>query len=342
MSKVKPFSGVDDRVSLADVIPLSTPFTLGISPSNACNFRCNYCVQSLDTEFLRDKYDFKRQVMSMDTFQEVVSQAACFPEKIKLLTFMGQGEPLLNPSLSKMISLAKKEAFAQRIDVVTNASLLTSERIIELIDSGLDVLRVSLQGLTSRKYKEVSGVDIDMEMFISNLAYFYEKGKGKCQLYVKILNASLEPGEDVTFYNLFDKISDRMFIEQIKPVYDGVDYSSYNYTLDTDRRGAEHSRRAVCPQPFFTLSVWPDGSVIPCSAIHKVCCLGNVHTGHLRNMWHSIMLKDFQTMQLKKKRHLHAQCGVCCAPDDCAHPEDDLDNAADTILNWSHYAEYIS
>ena len=47
MAERKPFSGVDDRVKLAEVIPLETPFTLNIFPSNICNFKCKYCEHSL-------------------------------------------------------------------------------------------------------------------------------------------------------------------------------------------------------------------------------------------------------------------------------------------------------
>ena len=52
MSVIKPFTGVDDRLKLSQVIPLDTPFTLNIYPSNACNFKCIYCVQSLDKKLL--------------------------------------------------------------------------------------------------------------------------------------------------------------------------------------------------------------------------------------------------------------------------------------------------
>jgi len=42
-SEIKPISGIDDRIKLSEKIPLKTPFTLNIFPTNACNFRCSYC-----------------------------------------------------------------------------------------------------------------------------------------------------------------------------------------------------------------------------------------------------------------------------------------------------------
>jgi len=333
MSEIKPFSGVGDRVILSNAIPLDTPFTIGVSPSNACNFKCNYCVQSLDNIILKEKYEFKKEIMKYDTFEKILLQLKQFPKKIKLLTFMGQGEPLLNKELPKMIKIAKCLDVAERIDVVTNASLLIPSKSIELIESGLNVLRISLQGITSKKYKDISNIDLDFAELVNNIKYFDNISKGKCKVYVKIMNVSLIKNEEKDFYDIFNNITDRMFIEQIKPVYDGVDYNNFEYSLSTDRRGLEHEKRYVCSQPFFTLSIWPNGEVIPCSAIHKVCSLGNVNESSLLNMWNSKKLKNFQIMQLKKLRHNHPQCKVCVAPDDCLHPEDVLDLKSKDLLN---------
>ena len=33
----------DDRSDLGKAIPLKTPYLLFIDPSNACNFKCNFC-----------------------------------------------------------------------------------------------------------------------------------------------------------------------------------------------------------------------------------------------------------------------------------------------------------
>ena len=333
MSVIKPFTGVDNRVKLAHVIPLSTPFTLNIYPSNACNFKCVYCVHSLAQDILASKYGFKHEIMTMSTYQIGIDQAKKFTGKLKLISFMGQGETLLKKNLAKMIKLTKDSISCERVDIVTNGSLLIKEKSDELIEAGLDVLRISIQGLSSEKYKTVTQTDLDFSEYIRNIEYFYKQSRGKSEIYVKIMNSSLDEGQENLFYEIFDKITDRMFIEQIKPVYDGVDYDQFEISLVTDRRGIEHSKRDVCPQPFYTMSIWPNGDVIPCSAIHKVNCLGNVNSENLVDMWNSKGLKNFQIMQLKKLRNKHKQCGVCCAPDDCAHPEDVLDDDVEKILN---------
>lgn len=331
MAEHKPFTGVDDRVKLSEAVPLEMPFTLNIFPSNICNFRCNYCAQSLGKDYLLKEYDFPQEQMAVEIVDRIVEQSKLFQGKYKLVSFMGHGEPLCNRKLPEMIHKIKQAGIAQRIDVITNASLLTREYADELIDAGLDVLRVSLQGVSAESYRKICGVKIDFEHFIGNLAYFY-KNKRQCQVYVKTVDASLEEGEEARFYELFSPISDRIYIDRIKPVYAGVTYSEKENDLSQDRYGNLHTERFVCPQPFYMMSVWANGDVTPCDALYKACKLGNIQTNTLKEMWDSSEKKAFCRMQLEKKRKEYKACSKCCAPDDVSAKEDILDDDADQLI----------
>lgn len=332
MSEIKPFSGVDDRVSLADAVPLDTPFTLNIFPSNVCNFRCRYCAQSLGSGALRREYGLPPQNMSLELMELVVRQAADFPRPFKLVSMMGHGEPLCNPDLPEMIGMVKRAEIAERVDIITNASLLTPEYSDRLLSAGLDVLRVSLQGLSSEAYWKISHVKLDFETLYQNLTYFY-RNRGGCRLYVKVVDAALEEGEKETFFRRFAPITDRMFIDRIKPVYSGVQYSESERDLGTDRYGNRHGKRLVCPQPFYMLSVWANGDAAPCDALYKACPLGNVTASTLRTMWESAQRKGFCRLQLGGLRENDPACAKCCAPDDVQHESDVLDDRRLELLD---------
>lgn len=332
MAEIKPTSGVDDRVKLADAIPLKTPFTLNIFPSNVCNFKCRYCAQALGRARLAREHGFMAETMSLQTLRLALDQARTFPDRFKLVSLMGHGEPLVHPHLAEMIALIKGSGLAERIDIITNGSLLTREKSRALIDAGLDVIRISLQGLSSAKYREISGVNLNYEEFLDNIAYFHEN-RGLCQVFVKILDVSLAPGEEDQFYRTFHPIADRMYIEKVKPVYDGITYSEKVTEVFTDRYGQTHEKRFACPQPFYMLSLWPNGEVAPCDAIYKANPLGNVNQTALADMWDCKSLWEFQLMQLDGKRFLHPACNKCCAPDDVAHPSDLLDLDATRITD---------
>jgi radical SAM protein with 4Fe4S-binding SPASM domain len=331
MAEKKPFTGVDDRVPLAKAVPLEAPFTLNIFPSNICNFRCNYCAQSLGKDELLQQYRFGQEQMQMEILEQAVKQAKEWGVQFKLVSFMGHGEPLCNRRLPEMIRTVKQAGIAKRVDVITNASLLNKQYSDELLDAGLDVLRVSLQGVTADSYREICGVTIDFERFVKNLTYFY-KNRGSCKVYLKTVDAALKDGEEETFYKLFSPIADRIYIDKVKPVYDGVFYTDSASDLSCDRYGNVHERRLVCPQPFYMMSVWANGDVTPCDALYKACPLGNVMTDTLEQMWKSEAKKQFCRMHLEKKKNTHPACKKCCAPDDVASKEDVLDDAAEELM----------
>ncbi len=120
--------------------------------SNICNFKCRYCAQSLGREYLEREYTFPPENMPLEIMKLVVSQASEFPKRFKLVSMMGHGEPLCNTKLPEMVGMVKESGIAERVDIITNASLLTHEYSDRLLDAGLDVLRVSLQGIDSQAY----------------------------------------------------------------------------------------------------------------------------------------------------------------------------------------------
>lgn len=328
-SEIKPIYGTE-RVKLAEKIPLDTPFSIFVFPTTYCNFNCIYCAHSLGYEKMKEQYNFVPQNMSMETYIKIVEQIKEFPDKIKMLSLTGQGEPLLNKDIPLMVKIAKEAGIAERIEIITNGALLTKDMSDRLIEAGLDTLRVSLQGLTSAKYREICGVSVNFEMFLDNIKYFY-RNKKNTNIFVKIMDVSLDMGEEEKFYQMFSDCSDRMYIEKMLPAYEGVEVTK-NMDVEYDRYGRKHSKRKVCPLPFYMIGIFPDGDVEPCDTIYKPMILGNINQDKLVNMWNGKKLRAFWEMQLKGERYCNKCCSVCCAPDDVAHPEDILDDQAGKIL----------
>lgn len=328
-SEIKPIYGLE-RVILSDVIPLDTPFSVFVFPTTFCNFRCIYCAHSLGTDRMKEQYGLSKETMSMDTYRKVMEQLQGFPRKIKMLSLTGQGEPLLHRDLPVMIKMAKEMQVAERVEFITNGALLTPELSDRLIDSGIDTIRISVQGLTSEKYEEMCGNPVNFDEFVANIAYFYEHKK-HTDLFVKIMDASLSPGEDQEFYKIFGNISDRMYVERLLPAYDGVELTQ-GMNVSYDRYGREAKRRDVCPLPFYMMGVFPNGDVEPCDTIYKPIVLGNVHTKTLTDMWNGEELNQFRLQQLRGERYSNPKCSVCCAPNDVSHPEDVLDSHSQQLI----------
>lgn len=322
MAEIKPLAGME-RHLLKDVIPLRTPYAAYIFPTNLCNFMCNYCGHSMGISAMKEEYDFCAEQMTQDTFRKTIDQLKEFPDKLKVISLTGHGEPLVHKGLEQMIAYAKESGVTERIETISNASLLTKERSFALVEAGLDCIRISLQGLSSEKYESVCKRKVDFEKLVEEIRYFYEHRK-QCQVFVKVMDVALEEGEEEKFYSTFHAISDRMYIEQCRPVYSGVKMTE-QMECKEDRYGREHEARMVCPLCFYMIGVHPNGDVAPCETIYKPITLGNVQTDRIFHMWNGEKNREFQKMQLRKERFQNPGCVRCCAPDDVAHPEDVLD-----------------
>lgn len=329
-SEIKPIYGTE-RVKLAEVVPLAAPYSAFVFPTTYCNFKCAYCGHSLGHAEMKRQYDFQPEHMTMETYEKTIEQLAEFPQKLKLLSLTGQGEPLLNPHIADMVRMAREKGVAERIEIISNASMLRPALADALIEAGLDTLRVSLQGLSSEKYETICKAHVNFGELLENLRYFYAH-RGKTKLFLKVMDVALEEGEDEKFYAIFSDMTDRMYIERMLPAYDGVELTQ-GMEVEYDRYGGKtEGTRKVCPLAFYMLGVFPNGDVEPCDTIYKPIVLGNVHEARILDMWYGEKLREFWRLQLEGRREENRRCAHCCAPNDVAHPEDILDGAAEEIL----------
>ena len=319
------------RHKLSEAIPLDTPYSIQIFPIYACNFKCNYCMQAL--AFKNRPYVSQKKIMSFELYKKCIDDLTKFPRRLKLLHFTGLGEPLMHPRIVDMVKYAKEKNDADTIAIITNASLLTHELSDRLIDAGLDMLRISLQGVNDNKYKEISQVTLNFEQLKENIAYFYMH-KNKAKVYVKIMDCLLEDDDEKIFIEEFKKIADSFSIEHLFPSFQGIDYSSYQRKKGffVTRDGVNVKEIKVCPQPFYTLTLNPDGDVLPCCKVESNIILGNCNRTSMIDLWNSKKLLMFRRQQLKGERASYSACENCMQLLYTVFPEDELDNVTDMLL----------
>ncbi|MCI8881316.1 MAG: radical SAM protein [Clostridiaceae bacterium] len=332
MAEITTRSLKNDRTVLKDVVPIDTPFLLGIFLGDICNFKCKYCIQSAD-EDTEEKKLLVRNFLEWDTFLKIADSAKQFPKKLKTVLLTSIGEPLLHPELISMLTYMHQIDLADAYEIITNASVLTPELGRKLVDAGLTRLCVSLQGLTAQKYKEVCGVEIDYREFYDNLKSFYEYSRGKCKVHVKTVDISLESGEDKRFMEMYKPICDTIYIDKIAPVFKGVDYSDMlqdanPYTEDQYRKHA----RVCCSSIFYTLYTLADGRIAPCCDHPQPLTYGSIHDISLAEAWNSDRRKHFLLQHLSHRRCENGICAQCAAPLVREFDSDKLDGYEEEII----------
>ena len=317
------------RVELHEQLPLATPFSVHIFPSFYCNFKCNYCLHSLSADKLAEM-NFHKQFMNMDIYKKAIDNISEFDSKIKALIFAGHGEPLLNKNIAEMVRYAKEKDIAERIEIVTNGSLLTHEMSDALIDAGLDRLRVSLQGITSKKYKEISDVELDINKLKENLEYFCSHKKNT-EVYVKIMDISMDSEDDFgKFKDMFKNACDISAIEYAIPFVNEIDYSQVGDISEKCKQG-NTGRSQICSMPFYMMVIYPDGSVAPCCSTSLPLTYGNVMQASLKDIWNGKMLNEFLLRQLNGAKNIPV-CKECSVPDFGLQNGDYLDGFKDELM----------
>ncbi len=123
-----------------------SPLFVSVEPANVCQLKCPACPVGLRNTGKPGYRDTER-FMSMDVWHRVLSEIR---GSAWVMQFYFQGEPLLNKELPQMIREAH-EAGLYTI-VSTNAQAMTQEMAQALVESGLDRIIISMDGLTNESY----------------------------------------------------------------------------------------------------------------------------------------------------------------------------------------------
>jgi MoaA/NifB/PqqE/SkfB family radical SAM enzyme len=144
----------EDRSRFAEAPPLCVYFEV----TNRCNLLCETCPRTF--EALEPPAE-----MGWDLFTSIVDQVP----GLKRAVLHGVGEPMMVKNLPRMIRHLKERGVYVLFN--TNGTLLAPRKRRELIDSGLDELRVSLDAAEPASFLQVRGKNF-FNRIVRNLSEF--------------------------------------------------------------------------------------------------------------------------------------------------------------------------
>jgi len=265
------------------------PIILMMEASSRCNLECPMCPRQLK-KTVRWEGD-----MSFDNFKMVIDELG---QTLMFLALWNYGEPLLNNWIIDMIRYAKKKGIG--VALSTNAVLLTKNKTLELIDSGLDLLIVPLDGATKPTY-EMYRKNANFEQTIENIRSFLEerkqRRKGIPLLDLQFLIMKHNEHEILLFENLARRLSVDMFT-----------FKKVVYVKDREKDFLPKDRKFICSYYFrgfnssycnrLSLSsvINSNGDVTPCcSDISFRYVFGNVFSeSRFRDIWNSSAYQSFR------------------------------------------------
>ncbi|MCS7037031.1 MAG: SPASM domain-containing protein [Saprospiraceae bacterium] len=288
------------------------PISISIEPTTACNLRCPECPSGLRA-FSRPtgnvRADFFRRIvdeLSRDTYS---------------LYFYFQGEPYIHPEFFDMVRYAHERGLFTATS--TNGHFLDAERARRTVESGLDRLIVSVDGLTQETYERyrVGGHLARVVQGIRELAYWKRRLRSRRP---HVIVQFLVFRHNESQINAFRRSALGWGANEIRlksaQVYD---YQHGNPLIPEQERYARYVRQpngTWAPRHALANRCWRlwhasvitwDGIVVPCcfdkDAQHR---LGDLKTAPFRDIWHGAAYRQFRQRLLRGRKEIDI-CSNC-------------------------------
>ena len=276
------------------------PLNVDIELSDACNLRCTMCVHGMDG---------LPNVGHMDEglAERLILEASSL--KIPAIKFNWRGEPGLHPKLIDYIRLASSLGFAD-IQINTNLVSFTSQKIHELVNSGIHRIIVSCDGATKETYESIR-IGSSFDRLIANLTLISELKRLGRRRFPKV---RIQFVKQQSNYHEVD-----LFLDKFKVYADDLRIS------EVSNRGADGVvsvgdqiavGRRRCEQPWQRLIISKDGSIHPCcNDWDQLYSIGHVADTSLAKAWNSDKLNDLRDVNLQQTLDSHYMCKNCFVPE---------------------------
>jgi len=272
------------------------PASMSIEPTTSCNLGCPECPSGLK--------QFTRPTGKIDLglHKKLLNQ---IDKSVFYINYYFQGEPFLHPRFLELI----KEAKRSRIYTSTssNVHFVNPKKALEIVDSGLDRLIISIDGLTQKTYEQYR-VNGKLSKVLKASQYLVEakkeRGSSTPHLIFQFLAVKPNEHEIPQVFELASEMSiDEVRIKtaQLYEYKDGnplmpenEEFSRYIKQKDGSYKLKGKPGNHCWRMWSGSVSTW-DGSIVPCcfdkDAKHV---LGSIQHKHFDEIWNASSYRKFR------------------------------------------------
>jgi len=292
------------------VTPL--PRVMRLEASSLCNLKCMYCPTGT-------KYDSARGKMSMEVFGRIVEEIRSY-NKVDVVVLYHGGESFLNKNIFRMIRTLKSIGI-RLVKANTNGMLFNDEMLTEVIDSGLDSITFSIDGLSPQENDRIRrGADYfrianTIKRLIALKREMYSETPE-----IRIANVqvpeeeTIRSGKEVStpqyLLNDFAEFKDEIMFEQYYTYkWPGYECSDEYVVIEPPAAvGFEPSN--YCDHIVQLITFRWNGDVVPCCYdITSEYIIGNIMTESLDEIWNNNRYKELRKSIYE--RNYMPMCNTC-------------------------------
>jgi MoaA/NifB/PqqE/SkfB family radical SAM enzyme len=251
------------------------PKTMVIETQSGCNARCVFCsYPKLRTKLPRGR-------MSAELFEKLAKDCAGRPVERFILCL--DNEPLLDPEIAERFAALRRHCPKAVRNLTTNASLLTPEKVEQLIGSGLVTeLFLSINGDSKEVYEKLMGLPYEQVManvmHLCNFLQAHRAAKRALRVRVNTVRTKLVAPEIAAMRRRWESAG----FEFHEIVLD-----SRGDDLDTQSLAGERMEpNTSCRRLFHTMVItWEGYAVLCCVDYKRAVKLGDVREQPVYEIW---------------------------------------------------------
>jgi len=280
------------------------PVALSIEPTTSCNLRCPQCPSGLRS-FTRDT-----GMLDIDMFEKLVEDN--YQTLLYLLLYF-QGEPYLHPQFYELVKVAAKRDIYTATS--TNAHYLNPENAKKTVESGLDRIIISIDGVTAESYKKYRiGGSLDKVLEgTKNLVAAKKEAKSNTPFIIWQFIVFSHNEHEI---EAVKKMGNAMGVDQVAiktaQVYDETgaqDLLPQNEELNryqsTDNLQLKNPMKDECWKMWHSCVITWDGFVVPCCFDKDASYqLGNIQENSLATIWQGSKYQAFRKTLWKGRKNI--------------------------------------
>lgn len=281
------------------------PIIIDVEPVGACNMRCAMCPTGLRNTGRPTGF------MDLDVWKAIVDECAPHGTALRLI---GWGEPLLHPEIVAFIDYATDHGLLTHLN--TNATKMTPDLAMRLVDAGLSSIKFSFQGIDRASYAEMRQRDFFDGMVKAIGLMRDARGPNRLPFIAASTSVTDETPEQIeAFRDLMEPLVDHLSIGQT--TFDFLDTRTANASQRKvlDRVMAldagEKRHPDPCPETFDKLSLhWDGQAVVCCNDYSGQTNLGTIGESMIADMWRHPTMESYRE-RLARKEYGGPLCSVC-------------------------------
>lgn len=267
------------------------PLELVVELTNRCNLNCKICP--------RDKMGRSLGDMSFNLFKKIVDE---IKGKVEMVDLCFAGESLLNPEVFRIIKYAKENGI--KTFVQTNCMNLDSDTAEKIIQSGLDLLVLSIDAYSEDVYKKIR-LGGEFQKVVENAKNFLRmknNNGGKPYTIAQMVYTQENKNEVKDFYSYWKKNG-----------ADAVRIKPFNSRAGlVDVFNVQFQNQKPCIRLWRGMAIYWDGKVVPCCMDYQGrYIVGDVNKESILDIWNSERMKSLRELHITGNKKESELCKNC-------------------------------